>query len=246
MIPLLSARSLRLARGEFLLDIEALDLFAGSCVGLAGPNGAGKTTLLDILGGRLPCGGASLLLRETPLASFGMYRPLAVGTVPDRLLGIKAMSVREHLGLRSRVFPWWDAAYVERMLDELEIPSKTSLSALSKGTQAKVAFVSVEAFRPPVLLLDEPTSGLDPVVRRELRRVLHRALLERPERCILFSTHLLEDLEDMVDRLLVIKSGKLIADTRVSRTVTREQRRIVLDGAMELLQRGGKDIADGQ
>jgi ABC-2 type transport system ATP-binding protein len=165
-----------------------------------------------------------------------------VGTVPDRLLGVKSMTVREHLALRARVFPWWDSAYLDRLVEELDIPLHITLPALSKGTQAKVAFVSVEAFRPPVLLLDEPTSGLDPVVRMELRQVMHRALKERPGRCILFSTHLLEDLEDLVDRLLVMQSGKLIADRPVSRTASREDRRVVLDGAMELLARRGKEV----
>lgn len=236
-MPALLAQHLDFERGTFRLAIDRLEIQPGTCVGLVGSNGAGKTTLLDILGGRLACPGASLLLDTVPLDDFGIYRSLAVGTVPDHLVGIGTMSVAEHLRLRATVHPWWDSGYADRLIGRLEIPRETSLKALSKGTAAKLAFVSVEAFRPPILLLDEPTSGLDPVVRAELRDVIVEALQERPTRAMVFSTHLVEDLEAIVDRVLVLRAGEMVADRSISRHVAKVERRAVMEECLALLTR---------
>jgi ABC-2 type transport system ATP-binding protein len=230
-----AARNLHLTRGDFSLAVDRLDLPEGQCVGLIGANGAGKTTLLEVLGGRLRCPGGMVELDGVGMGEFGVHRSLAVGLMPDQLQGVRSMAVEEHFSFRARFFPQWDPDYLGQLVTELGIPLHKPLAALSRGTQAKVAFAAVEAYRPPVLLLDEPTSGLDPVVRRELRECLARALRRSPRRSALFSTHLVEDLRDIADRIVIIRDGGIVADIPVPEDATAEARAGLLDRAIDLL-----------
>ena len=126
------------------------------------------------------------------------------------------MTVRDHLAFLQHFYPSWDPVYAAHLADRLRVPLDQSLGRLSKGTRVKVAFVAAEAYRPPLLLLDEPTSGLDPEVRGELLEAVRASLDAQTDRVVLFSTHLLEDVELIADRVVLLENGRLGLDASVS------------------------------
>ena len=149
----------------FELEPLNLDLAAGERVALVGPNGAGKTTILRALAGRLPAYEGEVLFGGSEARTLLPGLTNYVGVMPERLPGYSWMTVRQHFDFLAQFFDAWDRDYEGRLSSRFEIPEQGLLGQLSNGTRAKVAFVSAEAFRPPVLLLDEPTAGLDPVMR---------------------------------------------------------------------------------
>lgn len=232
---LLEASDLRVERGDFRLIVPLLEMDAGRCVGLVGPNGAGKTTLLETLRGRLRPTAGDVRVRGTALDEWGYERGLAVGLVRDELEGLPWMTVREHLDLRCQLFPGWDNGYAQHLMTLLEVPENKVLSQLSKGTKAKVGFISVEAYRPPVLLLDEPTAGLDPVARAEFLEIVRGAVSALSGRGILFSTHLTEDVQRVADRVLVLRNGTIVGDTVIPEGASGETRQQVVANSVALL-----------
>ena len=233
----LVVQNIRVTRGEFSLAVDELSLRAGACVALLGANGAGKTTLLSVLNGDLFGGQGLISIFGIAAEKYGWERARAIGFVPDNLQGFRWMTVVEHLELRSRFFPAWDREYVNHLLDKLKIPSNARLSELSRGNQAKVGFVSVEGYRPPILVLDEPTTGLDPVVRRELRSVLLEALQARPGRTVLFSTHLIEDVVSVVSDIIVIANGRIVKRVEIEPSATMASRQQIADRCVDIIER---------
>ncbi|WP_419162898.1 ATP-binding cassette domain-containing protein [Candidatus Palauibacter sp.] len=200
-----------------LFELEPLNIrmMAGERVALVGPNGAGKTTILRALSGSLPEYGGKVLFGGTDSRALFPGLRNHVGVMPERLLGFDWMTVRQHFDLLAEFFDRWDRDYEAELMDRLEICEEGCLGTLSSGNRAKVAFVSAEAFRPRVLLLDEPTSGLDPVMRKHLINAVVENLDNDQGRIVLFSTHILEDVEWLAERVLVLRNGSLIADRPV-------------------------------
>jgi ABC-2 type transport system ATP-binding protein len=145
------------------------------------------------------------------------------------------MTVKEHLDFLAAFYPSWDAGYAGRLLDRLALAPDAKVGALSKGMRVKLGFVAAEAYRPPVLLLDEPTSGLDPVVRREMIGAIRQAVTERPGRLVLFSTHILEDVDWIAQRVLVISGGQLLCDARTDDLKRRQANRPLSDVLYQIL-----------
>ncbi|MYA34657.1 MAG: ABC transporter ATP-binding protein [Gemmatimonadales bacterium] len=200
-----------------LFELQPLDLHlaAGERVALVGPNGAGKTTILRALAGRLPSYGGEILFDNVEARTLLRRLKNHVGVMPENLLCYGWMTVRQHFDFMTQFFDEWDREYETALIDRFEIPEKGVLAQLSNGTRAKVAFVSAEAFRPPVLLLDEPTAGLDPVMRRTLIDAVIDIVDADRRRLVLFSTHILEDVEWLAERVLVMIEGHLKADCSV-------------------------------
>ncbi|WP_425153439.1 ATP-binding cassette domain-containing protein [Candidatus Palauibacter sp.] len=200
-----------------LFEFEPLDLrlAAGERVALVGPNGAGKTTILRALAGRLPEYEGEVLFGGTEARTLLPGLRNHVGVMPEQILRYDWMTVRQHFAFLAQFFEGWDRTYEAGLTRKLEIPENVLLGNLSGGTRAKVAFVSAEAFRPPLLLLDEPTAGLDPVMRRHLIDAVVESLDSDRRRLVLFSTHILEDVGWLAERVLVLRSGRLVADRPV-------------------------------
>ncbi len=189
----------------------------GEIVGFLGPNGAGKSTTMKILTGYLgqDSGQASVCgisVREQPLETRKKigYLPEANPLYPD-------MYVREYLGFIADIHHV--AAKRQRIetvisVVGLTVESNKKLGQLSKGYKQRVGLAAALLHEPEVLILDEPTSGLDPNQIIEIRDVIRKL---GKNKTILFSSHILQEVEALCDRVIIINKGKLVADSPLSR-----------------------------
>jgi ABC-2 type transport system ATP-binding protein len=194
---------------KLALDDVTFRVPAGTVVGLVGENGAGKTTLIKhVLG---------LLKAQT-----GTVRVFGLDPVADPV-GVLAnigylseepdmpgwMRVGELIRYVAAFYPTWDHDYAERLRQEFELSPTTKVKHLSKGQRARAGLLTALAYRPKLLVLDEPSSGLDPIVRRDILGAIIRTIADEG-RTVLFSSHLLAEVERVSDRVAMIKSGRIL------------------------------------
>jgi ABC-2 type transport system ATP-binding protein len=216
MEALIVLRKLSVRYPGFTLAPLSLEFKPGERVAFVGPNGSGKTTTLRALAGRLSEYDGTILFDGQDLRTLLPLGRRRIGLLPETLAGYGWMTVRDHLAFLRQFYPHWDAVYAAHLVDTLRVPLDQLIGRLSKGTRVKVSFIAAEACRPPLLLLDEPTSGLDPEVRGELLETILASCDARAERVILFSTHLLEDVELIAERVLLLVDGNLSMDASVA------------------------------
>ena len=196
----------------FTLGPLDLCVEAGERLAVVGPNGAGKSTTMRGMAGRLETYDGSANLNGLEVRDAAVAVRGTVGVVAEELLGFGWMTVSGHLDFLPSFYATWDRGYAEELREHLQIPAGTPLAALSKGNRVKLSLVAAEAFRPPVLLLDEPTSGIDPLMRRRILDLVDRCAPRGGGRTVLFSTHILEDLDRIADRVVLLKDGQVLRD----------------------------------
>jgi len=197
-------------------DVTALDrvdlrVRRPSIVGLLGKNGSGKTTLIQHLMGQLLPGEGSVTTLGQPSAELDHDELLQIGYVPQEIRLLDWMSVEQHLRYVSCFYPEWDRERERRLLDELELDNATLVGALSTGNLQKLAIVLAVCHHPRLLVLDEPVSDLDPIVRVKLLEFLLEMMRE-DEATILVSSHVLRDVEKVVDRVICLDGGRVVTD----------------------------------
>jgi ABC-2 type transport system ATP-binding protein len=198
----------------------------GSILGLVGRNGAGKSTLIRILLGLLqPTEGTSWILGESSLALSDASKA-RLGYVPQQPDALAWMRVGDMLDFVARLYPRWDAGFVRRELARWNLDSQQPLVRLSPGERQRVALIRALAVTPDVLVLDEPAAALDPVARRELLReiVLRAADLGTT---VLFSTHLVSDLERVASHVMFLHKHTVVLDSPVEDIPERYARVVV-------------------
>jgi ABC-2 type transport system ATP-binding protein len=119
------------------------------------------------------------------------------------------MRVRELLRYVQAFYPAWDERYAESLREQFSLDPNLRVRALSKGQRARVGLIAALAYRPALLVLDEPSSGLDPIVRRDILTAIIRTIADEG-RTVLFSSHLLSEVERVSDRIAMLKSGRLV------------------------------------
>jgi ABC-2 type transport system ATP-binding protein len=181
----------------------------GSVFGLVGENGAGKSTLIKhVLG---------LWRAQTgTVRVFGMDPVLDPTSVLGRIGYLSEqpdlpgwMRVEELLRYTGAFYPKWDVAYAEELREQFGLDPRARVKTLSKGQRAKLGLIAAQAHRPDLLILDEPSSGLDPIVRRDILEAIIRAVADQG-RTVLFSSHLLDEIERVSDHLAMLHQGRLI------------------------------------
>ena len=201
---------------DFLLEPLDLEFKSGERIAIVGANGAGKSTTLKAIAGRSRRYEGTVEIGGREVRSCLPGIRTEIGFLPERLLGFGWMSVAEHLDFLSNFFPTWDDDYARTLLGRLDLPSSSKVGTLSKGMAVKLSLVAAEAHRPSILILDEPTSGIDPLMRGELLAVINDAVSTGHDRLVLFSSHILEDVEQIADRVVMLRKGKLVGDTTVA------------------------------
>lgn len=191
------------------LDRVSLEVPKGVVFGLVGENGAGKTTLIRHLLGLLrPQSGRVRVFgldpAEAPEAVLGRIGYLS----EDRDLP-NWTRVRELMTYTSAFYPTWDPRYAEELRKKLDLDPEARVRNLSRGERAKAGLLVALAYRPELLILDEPSAGLDAVVRRHILSAIIRTVADEG-RTVIFSSHLLDEVERVADRIAMIDHGKIV------------------------------------
>jgi ABC-2 type transport system ATP-binding protein len=217
-----------------VVAVNALDLAVprGSVYGLIGRNGAGKTTTLRLLMGLLRSdrGAARVLGEDLWTASRETRARVAYVSQAQQLHAGMTLGELEHYV--SRFYPRWDEGRARRLADRFELGEDWQVGAMSGGEQRKVAILLDLAARPDVLVLDEPAAGLDPVARRQLVDELIDVAGEGDGATVLFSTHILSDLERVADHVGIMDRGHLVASSRLEEIQASTKRvQVIFEGA---------------
>jgi ABC-2 type transport system ATP-binding protein len=194
---------------KLALDRVTLRLPRGSVLGLVGANGAGKTTLIKHVLGLLQAQAGSVRVfgldpTANPPQVLGQIGYLAE---ENDLPGW--MRVVEFCRYMQAFYSNWDEVYAEELRRAFELDANTRIQTLSKGQRARVGLLAALAHRPELLVLDEPSSGLDPIVRRDILSAIIRTIADEG-RTVLFSSHLLNEVERVADHVAMINRGRLV------------------------------------
>ena len=187
------------------LDDVSLELEQGQIVGLLGPNGSGKTTLIKILNGLLvPSAGTAEINGIQP----GVQTKKIVAYLPDRNALPDYMTTSQLMDLYQDFFEDFNRAKAETMISELGIDPGQQMNKMSKGTKEKLQLCLVMAREAEVYLLDEPIGGVDPATRDYILRTIISNYNE--EAVVLISTHLISDIESVLDDVVFLKEGRVV------------------------------------
>lgn len=223
------------------LEGISLGAQAGQIYGLLGPNGAGKSTTIGCLSGLVKPSSGSASLDGHDIQRAPASAKSVLGVVPQELALYEDLSARDNLR-------YWGAAYgmrgkalddrVTEVLDQIELSdrAKEPVKQFSGGMQRRLNFGCAIVHRPKILLLDEPTVGVDPQSRRKLLGLVRE--LADTGTCVLYTTHYMEEAQELCDRLAVIDHGQLIAEGTLA-----ELRESL--GGRDLLRLSGSFKADG-
>ena len=198
----------------------------GCCYGLLGPNGAGKSTTLKMLMGLIApdAGRSSLLGEESQRLSPATLARCAYLAENHPLY--RWMSIRQMTAFARSFYPRFDDSLVAAIYDHFGLGWGQRIGRLSNGQRAQVSLALAVATDPELLILDDPTLGLDPLVRRDFLESLVQ-IIAKPGRTILFSSHILSDVERVVDRIGILVDGSLRVDRPLDELKER-LRRVVL------------------
>ena len=189
------------------LALDGLDLALpqGKIIGLLGPNGSGKTTLIKLAAGLLtPTAGTITVCGE----KIGTGSKALVSYLPDRTYFSRQQKIRELLDLFQDFYPDFDRVRAEQMLAALGISQEARLKTLSKGNQEKVQLVLVMSRRAKLYLLDEPIGGVDPAARDYILNTIITNY--DPTATVVISTHLIADVERVLDEFVFLYQGKVV------------------------------------
>lgn len=192
---------------DFHLDIDSVDIPKGKITGLVGKNGAGKSTLIDLIVGlRSPVSGSISVLGSKNLRDRALKE--RIGFVVENTAFHDRLTPSDIDRVYRRIYKQWDSSSFYDLLEQFGVNLRGRFADYSKGTKTKILLTTALAHKPDLVILDEPTSGLDPVVRCEVLDIVRQAA-KKGGCTILFSTHIVSDLSESADEILVLKSGSV-------------------------------------
>lgn len=210
-MPILECRELskRFGRTQ-ALDHISLNIEAGRVVGLLGPNGSGKTTLIKLANGLLtPSEGEILIDGQAP----GTHSKALVSYLPDREYLPEWMNAGQLMDLYADFYRDFDRDRATEMLLHLGLDPKQKVKHMSKGTREKVQLILVMSRQAKLYLLDEPIGGVDPATRDYILNTIIRNY--NPEAAVVISTHLIADVEQVLDEVIFIQNGQILLQSTV-------------------------------
>ncbi len=209
---ILQVQNLRKQYPGFLLNNVCFEVEEGCIMGFIGRNGAGKTTTIKTMlnlshadGGKVLFEGRDLWANETECKK-------QIGLVLGEFSYYKRKKLCAIADVTKRFYEDWDETLYRQLLKRFALDPEKKVSELSQGMRVKFALALALSHRAKLLILDEPTSGLDPVSRDELLEIF-RTIIEDGEHSILFSTHIISDLEKCADYITYIKGGTILCST---------------------------------
>jgi ABC-2 type transport system ATP-binding protein len=207
------------------VDGVSFSVKRGEILGFLGPNGAGKSTTMKMITGFLRPDAGTAIVDGTDVSKDPVAVKSRLGYLPENAPAYPEMTVAEFLGFIAEIRGFRDAgarnAQVERAitLTHLESVRRQTIETLSKGYKQRVGFAQALLHNPPVLILDEPTDGLDPNQKNEVRLIIRNMAAEK---AVILSTHILEEVEAICTRVIIISRGKIVADETPKQLLARK------------------------
>ena len=196
------------------VDDVSFNVARGEVLGFLGPNGAGKSTTMRMLAGFMPPSDGTARICGHDVQTDGIAARRMLGFLPEGAPTYPDMTVGSFLRFVAKVRGYRSAELAERMdhviaLTHLDLVLAQPIETLSKGFKRRVGLAQALLHDPPVLVLDEPTDGLDPNQKREVRALITDM---RPHKAIVISTHILEEVDAVCTRAIIIAAGRVVAD----------------------------------
>ncbi len=192
------------------LDHVNLTVTNGKIIGLLGPNGSGKTTLIKIINGLLTPTGGKITVTGEPI---GPQTKARVSYLPDSSYLNSWMTVEQIVNMFTDFYQDFRPALAYEMLDRLGISKNAKLKTLSKGNKEKVCLILVMSRNAKLYVLDEPIAGVDPATRDYIMSVIINNY--NPDASVIISTHLIADIEQVLDEVIFIQNGKILLQRTV-------------------------------
>ena len=215
-IKLIEAKNLKKSFGDFIaVDDIDLSVERGEVIGFLGPNGAGKSTTMKMLTGFLEPDEGEIFINGIDLKSKPLEAKQAIGYLPEGSPSYSDMEVSEFLSFVGKMRGLDNSELLETRLSDMaeqinlkEVWHKP-IETLSKGFKRRVGIAQALIHDPDILILDEPTDGLDPNQKHEMRNLIKKI---SSNKAIVISTHILEEVEAVCSRTIIIANGKLLAN----------------------------------
>jgi ABC-2 type transport system ATP-binding protein len=214
----------KLYKEQKALDAISFSAKKGEIIGFLGPNGAGKSTMMKILTGFITPNSGDVLVDDIDVLQNPIEAQKSVGYLPEHNPLYAEMYVREYLQFRAQIFKV-DKKQIENCIEKVGLTAEAhkKISQLSKGYQQRVGIAAAILHNPSVLILDEPTTGLDPNQLVEIRALI-KSLGQ--EKTVLLSTHIMQEVEAVCDKVIIIKKGKILLDEQLSNLNQKKQQTI--------------------
>lgn len=207
------------------LDNVSFSVKKGEIVGFLGPNGAGKSTLMKILTTFINADQGKATVNGSDVAENQKAVQLSVGYLPEHNPLYLDLYVREYLAFNADVYKVAKSRIEEVIqLTGLSPESHKKIGQLSKGYRQRVGLATALLHNPDVLILDEPTTGLDPNQLVEIRNVIKNV---GKDKTVFLSTHIMQEVEAICDRVIIIDHGKIVTDKKLDKLVSEEKEQII-------------------
>jgi ABC-2 type transport system ATP-binding protein len=198
---------------QALKDVS-FEINQGEIVGFLGQNGAGKTTLMRILTSYLPASSGTVVIDGDDVAKNSLAIRQKIGYLPETPPLYSNMTVKDYLKFAAEIkgIPANQRRrQLNRVLEECQLGdvAHKTIATLSKGYKQRTGIAQAIIHEPKILILDEPTSGLDPIQNLQLRNLIKNL---KDQRTVILSTHILSEIEQIAQRVLIIKTGEIIVD----------------------------------
>ena len=214
----------KLYKEQKALDGISFSAKKGEVIGFLGPNGAGKSTMMKILTGFITPNSGDVLVDDIDVLQNPIEAQKTIGYLPEHNPLYAEMFVREYLQFRAQIFKV-DKKQIENCIEKVGLTAEAhkKINQLSKGYQQRVGIAAAILHNPSVLILDEPTTGLDPNQLVEIRALI-KSLGQ--EKTVLLSTHIMQEVEAVCDKVIIIKKGKILLDEQLSNLNQKKQQTI--------------------
>lgn len=206
---ILEVRNLNKTYKDFQLKDVNLTIPKGYIMGFVGQNGAGKTSTINLINHICKCDSGSIKIDGISYADDPVRYKESIAYVDDECYFTKGLKVKNVKQTLKEFYPTFDSEKFDSLIEKYNLPINKNIINFSRGMKVKLMFATVFSRDAKLLILDEATNGLDPVVREELMGELQK-YIENGERSILFSTHVLSDLEEIADYITFIDNGRII------------------------------------
>lgn len=207
------------------LDSISFSVQKGEIVGFLGPNGAGKSTLMKILTTYITADEGDAIVNGHNVIENPKEVQLSIGYLPEHNPLYLDLYVREYLAFNADVYKVAKTRIEEVIqLTGLSSESHKKIGQLSKGYRQRVGLANALLHNPDVLILDEPTTGLDPNQLIEIRNVIKNA---GKDKTVFLSTHIMQEVEAICDRVIIIDKGKIVADKKLDHLISEDKQQII-------------------